>query len=280
MEERVPTFDEVLSPHLPVFREEHRRLMADVRVVLVEPRRPGNIGSVARAVNVTGVGELCLVNPVAWRDTDEARMLAHGSHHILERIVETESLDQALDGVTTVIGTTHRKGRSRGPMMPPRMMADQMVHLLHQGKVAILFGREDQGLYNDEVARCHMAVNVTTATDYPSINLSHAVMVILYETLCGVLANAGGTHDRGCPDYSAVTALADRMAELALRSGIRPLRGRIGMERSLRNLLQRDGITTADMSLLHQFCAQFERYMGGMERGLPPDEARTASLDR
>ncbi len=250
-------FNEHLSPDLPVYTDEHARLLGQLRVVLVEPKTPGNIGATARALTVCGLSRLCLVNPTSWRDDEEAWTFAHGSHEVLNAAQEFDSLDAAVEGCDVVVATTHRMGRGRGPMVPAFQLRERIAAMLADGEVAVIFGREDGGLTNDELARCHMSVHIPTATVFPSLNLSHAAMVVLYEVFIGVLT-AGETHDDGPPSYGAITALSERLAKLAERAGMEPLRGHTGLLRSLRTSLSKKGFTDRDFALAHLLCGQLE----------------------
>lgn len=274
--ERPASFLEVLSPELPRPSPDHLALLDGIRVVLVEPRHPGNIGSVARAMKVTGLSHLYLIRPAPWREGDEAWTLACGSHDVLERAVEVETLGEALEGVTTAIGTTHRMGRARGPLVPPRVLAEHLPRMLKDGPAALVFGREDKGLSNEELARCQMGVHIPTAGSYPSLNLSHAVMVIAHECFWGIIAN-DSAECRDAPGYPAIVALARRIVKLTERTGFEHRRGTVGFERSLRNAIERSDVTERDIALLHLICRHLERYMDALERGSSPHEGRRAA---
>ena len=89
------------------------RPLDQVRIILVEPASPGNIGSVARVLKNTGIRQLVLVNPAPWRNEPETGWMAHGSAEILEAAREVDTLEQAVSGTHFVVGTTHRRGRFR-----------------------------------------------------------------------------------------------------------------------------------------------------------------------
>jgi TrmH family RNA methyltransferase len=164
-------------------------------------------------------------------------------------------------------------------MLPPRKLAEHLPGILRDGDVALVFGREDKGLANDELALCNMGVHIPTAADYPSLNLSHAVMVVAYECFYAVLSVAEPDAENTEPTYPAVAALAERVCGLTERTGFIHRRGRVGFERSLRQTIQRSGINTRDLTLVHLVCRHLERYMGGLERGLTPEEARAAQSE-
>jgi len=268
--DRADSFLEVLSPELPRPTAEQIAPLDRVRVVLVEPRHPGNVGAVGRAMKVAGLSHLVLVRPCSWQESDEAQMLACGSRDVLDSAVEVETLDEAVAGAATVVGTTHRMGRGRGPLVPPRAFAERLPGMLAEGPVALVFGREDKGLSNEELARCQLGIHIPTAGAYPSLNLSQAVTVIAYECLWSMIG--GGKRDRNAPGYRAIAALAERIARLAERTGFRHRRGSVGFQRSLRQAIERSDMTERDLVLVHLVCQQIERHMERLERGLSPDE--------
>ena len=152
-------------------------------VVLVEPRIEGNVGAVARCMANFGLKDLVLVNPCKLADEAEKR-----SMHALEtlhsaRIVET--FEEATDGLDYIIGTSaikteNDKKFTRIPVTP--MEAGEAVSTI-DGRVGLLFGREDFGLLVSELERCDMMVTIPTDPGYPVMNLSHSVAVVLYEML-------------------------------------------------------------------------------------------------
>jgi len=268
--------NDILTPDLPTITGEHRTMLGRIRIVLVEPQHAGNIGSVARAMNVCGITDLWLVNPKPWRESDEPWTLGYASREILDNAREVASVDEAIDGATVIIGTTHRVGRARGPLVTPRTMASEIPGIVANGNVAILFGREDFGLPNDLLERCHMGVHVPTAVDYPSLNLSQAVMVIVYEAFQGIITADYANDLRKRPSYDAVLALAERVATLAEHSGYDHPRGHVGLVRSLRLSIRESDVSLRETQLIHILCKRLERYIANLEKGLDPDTARGA----
>lgn len=153
--------------------------LEDVRVVLVRPLDPKNVGSACRAMKTMGITSLDIVLDGSL-DPGEARRLAHNAEDVLEgaRIL-TDVRDSVRDAVLAV-GTTRRKGRRRKYFhVSPEQMAER-VAALGGGTVAVLFGNEENGLSDAELAACHLAVHIPTAPLLPSLNLSHAVQVVCY----------------------------------------------------------------------------------------------------
>ncbi len=152
------------------------------RIVLVEPLHSGNVGSVARVMKNFGFGELVLLNPC---ELDmRARVMAVHAYDIIENARIEFSLKDAVVGSSVIIGTTGLAGTTenehmRMPALAPRKLKEKLTG--KSGVVSLLFGRESDGLRNDELELCSILVNIPTSPDYPSMNLSHAVAVILYE---------------------------------------------------------------------------------------------------
>ena len=155
--------------------------MTDIRVVLVNPKYEGNIGAVARSMANFGLGELVMVQPCAIGD-DAYRRAKHGSDILDDaRIVETFA--ESLQDCYLVVGTSgiiseNDKNYVRLPISA-RELGERIHH--SDGKVALLFGREDMGLFQEELKRCDVLVTVPSHPDYPILNISHAATVVMYE---------------------------------------------------------------------------------------------------
>jgi len=151
----------------------------NIRVVLVEPATPGNIGATARVLKTTGLSQLALVNPGAW-DTPEARTFAHGAGDILDGSQVFSSLAAVVADCHIVVGTTHRQGRFRTVTSEPHALIAQLAAQAHHRRIALVFGRERDGLWHEELALCQQVLRFPTAVAYPSLNLSHAVLLFTY----------------------------------------------------------------------------------------------------
>ena len=151
-----------------------------LRVILVAPRNPLNIGAAARAMSNFGFFHLRVVNPyeLAFR---EARS-AVGAAPLLTRAEEFKSLAEAVEDCTLVIGTTAVGQRQ---LQHPVRHLDQAARLfgkrLAGGRVALLFGSEKRGLSNEDLSHCHWLLRIPTREDHRSMNLGQAVAVCLYE---------------------------------------------------------------------------------------------------
>ncbi len=158
--------------------------LSQVRIVLVEPTHPGNIGSVARAMKTMGLSQLVLVNPKKFPHY-EATKLAAGAESVLLNAQIVESAEQAIADCTMVIGTSVRDREVTWPTFDPRQTAKLVdSHLLASSdvsNVAVLFGRESSGLTNSEMDLCQSQIRISANSEYSSLNLASAVQIIAYE---------------------------------------------------------------------------------------------------
>jgi len=150
--------------------------------VLVEPKYEGNIGSVARVMKNFGFKELVLVKPPPLGDF--CRAMASHAGDVLNNCKTVDVFEDAVKNSNIIVGTTGITGESgdehiRMPFFTPKELGEK----LHgkKGSVSLVFGREDAGLSNEEIRKCDMIVSIPTCTEYPVMNLSHAVAIILYE---------------------------------------------------------------------------------------------------
>lgn len=186
--------------------------------ILVEPKVAENIGASARAIKTMGFGSLRLVNPCEYL-SGKAQWVAHGSSDILANAEVYDSLDEALEGMDLVIGTTARYrwvkqeyksiGDLKGLIMDKRESA---------ASVAVVFGREESGLTNEELRLCDITTTVPLKNDFPSLNLSQAVMLYAYE-LSDIPVRLEES-ERNDPEIESVRALRERVAAILYLSGI------------------------------------------------------------
>lgn len=155
--------------------------MAMIRVVLVRPMYGGNIGSVCRAMKNMGLSRLVLVAPQETVDWAEARKMAVNAPEVLEARVEAATLADAVAECVQVAGTTGREGVYRLHSQTPREWAPGFLASAAAAPVAVVFGAEDNGLSNEEIALCTQIVRIPSSPDYPSLNLAQAVLICCYE---------------------------------------------------------------------------------------------------
>lgn len=156
--------------------------MAEYRIVLVGPKFPGNVGAVARSMANFGLRDLVLVNPSCELDDDAFRRAKHGSF-ILDNVRIVSTMDEALEDCFLVAGTSGvtTKGDSNYTRIPVPVREFAESCRGYQDKIALVFGREDIGLLQEELERCDVLVWVPTGDEFPILNLSHAATIVMYE---------------------------------------------------------------------------------------------------
>ena len=152
----------------------------NLRIVLVNTSHPGNIGGAARAMKNMGLSRLYLVAPKDF-PAEKAVWRAAGALDILDNAVVVETLDEAIAGCGLVVGTSARERRIPWPLVNPRECGTKAIAEAGEHEVAVLFGREDRGLTNEELHKCHYHVHIPANNEYSSLNLACAVQVIAYE---------------------------------------------------------------------------------------------------
>ena len=153
---------------------------SQIRIVLVETSHSGNIGAVARAMKNMGLAHLCLVNPASFPD-EASYARSAGASDVLDNAMVVSSLDEAISDCVCVMGTSARGRKVPWPVIAPPDAAAKAAEQSSAGPVALVFGRENHGLSNDELQRCHFHIHIPSNPDYSSLNLSMAVQVICYE---------------------------------------------------------------------------------------------------
>lgn len=167
-------------------------------IVLVAPARAENIGAAARAMKTMGFTDLRIVDSVAHLEP-AARWVAHGSGDILDNITTYDTLADALHDISFTVATT---ARSRAKFHYYATPAELVPMLSEKSqwleKAALVFGREDSGLTNDELALADVLTGAPMVADYPSLNLGQAVMVYCYQlaTLIQQPAKSDATADQ------------------------------------------------------------------------------------
>lgn len=155
-------------------------MLDSIRVILIETSHPGNIGSVARAMKTMGLKNLYLVNPIHFPHA-KANELASSAVDILDNAIVVDTLDEALADCHLIVGTSTRSRTIPWPILSPRELAEKVRADSAMMQTAILFGREQSGLTNEELHRCHFHVQIPANPEYSSLNIAAAVQVIAYE---------------------------------------------------------------------------------------------------
>jgi tRNA/rRNA methyltransferase len=203
----------------------------EICFILYKPAVPGNVGAAARALKTMGFSQMRLIAPCDHLG-DEARMLAHGSHDILENAILFDTFEDATSDLDLLVCTT-AKGRTvkhdyHSSRDIRQLLEDKSPQL---EKAGILFGTEKSGLPNQLVLQSDLAMSIPMSTGYPSLNLAQSVMVTAYElSPLNRLSKPGQTLTKSGEGWGALKSQAkELLTEAGIREGT-PLYHRI-MER-------------------------------------------------
>lgn len=249
-------------------RDEHARrvLRERIVVVLVRPLQSGNIGSAARAMKNMGLRRLVIVAPPAF-DIDRARWMAPGAEELLDHARFVPDVGAAVADCRFVVATTARRRHSPWPALEPEALASRCF--APDGPVAVLFGPEDHGLANEEIAHAHALVHIPTDA-HASINVAQAVLLLgqaIYAEARrqGYIPRAEGAGRRGGPKRGAAPSATNPRAPAELGE-LEPLVGEwlsaldlatyllghepLLVQSTLRRLLQRAGLDAGEIAIL------------------------------
>jgi tRNA (cytidine32/uridine32-2'-O)-methyltransferase len=156
--------------------------LAHVRIVMVNTTLPANIGSALRAMKTMGLCKLVLVSPKTYPHPD-IDALAAGATDLIDQIEIVETLEDAIKDCHLVFGTSARSRTIPWPLLDARPAAQKSMHavLNDQQEIAVIFGREDRGLTNEELALANYHVTIPVNSDYGVLNVAQAIQIICYE---------------------------------------------------------------------------------------------------
>ena len=225
-------------------------LLNNIRVVLVSPLYGGNVGSVCRAMGNMGLSDLAIAAPRKI-DTEEAVMMACAAMDILEGLQEFPTLAEAVADCGLVVGTTARLGLYRSHSQSPReLFSSKVLEAAQTGKVALVFGREDNGLSNEELAICTQIVQIPSTPERTSLNLAQAVMICCYELY--VASHMFVPAEEKSPEAPSVMRerMFDLWRETLLEIGFMKDDKADHMMMGLRRILSRGKLTRDDVNIM------------------------------
>ena len=152
-----------------------------LKVVLVEPAGPINVGSVARLCKNFNVHELRLVSPRCNHLEQEAKKMAVRGLNILEKATVYKDLNSAVADCSRILATCGRKEHGEIPLNSNTDALSWALKSEREETIALVFGREDRGLSNEELLKANKVISLNTNENYPSLNLSHAVAIVLHQ---------------------------------------------------------------------------------------------------
>jgi TrmH family RNA methyltransferase len=233
-------------------------------IVLNEPQDIVNIAGTVRAMMNMGLARLRIVRPALY-DAYRVAGIAHGSEWLLERIEFPATLGEAVSDAARIVGTTSRRRTASYVWQHPREAAPELLRFARatEDPVAIVFGREDKGLANEELDLCDRLLVVPTNPDHASLNLAQAVLLIAYELW---LADTDDSplprpkRSSGPPKPHEMEALFDD-AQTALET-IEFFKSRNAptVMRSLRAILRRSDPTAREVRLLRAMAIEVRKF--------------------
>ena len=174
-------------------------MFSNIRIVLVNTSLSANIGSTARAMKTMGLRQLVLVDPRVF-PSSEATALAAGASDVLATANVVATLEEAIADCSLVIGASARSRTIPWPLLDAREAGELARLESERHAVAIVFGREDRGLTNEELHLCQYHVSIPSDEEYGVLNVASAVQVIAYEVrMAHLLAEKGIVSDRAMP---------------------------------------------------------------------------------
>ncbi len=238
-------------------------LPSKLSVVLVEPQGALNIGSVCRAMMNFGFSELRLVNPQVDHLSQEARLMAVKAASVLENAKIFESLEDALAGTVLSFGTTRRFGRYREGLLHPEDAAKRLVPYLCDSSVALVFGREDRGLFTSELDLCQHFITIPTDDNLPSMNLAQAVSLCLYEvSKLKKLPIDGNSGRKKLAKNETLEAMYQHMRQSLLDIGYLDPQNPDHILRTFRRILSRSSLNDRDVRIMRGLFNQIDLYTG------------------
>jgi len=223
--------------------------------VLVSPKASGNVGAAARALKNMGFADLRLVAPRDYDPKAAAAMAVHADD-VLERARIFPDLMTALDDRTLTVGTTCRGGPYRSETRALRDVAPALIAEGDRNRAAIIFGPEDFGLSNLEVAQCQRLITIPTGPDYPSLNLAQAVMVVAYELMIAAGAERPAIVTEEYAPAAAVEEMHRRLADALVATGFLPDDNPDHLMLTLRAMFGRGGIRARELDILNGIARQ------------------------
>jgi tRNA/rRNA methyltransferase len=219
-----------------------------LRVVLVEPEHDGNIGGVARLMENFGIQDLYIVNPAAPID-DEAKAYACHARQLLENAKTVARLDEALEDVSLIAGTTALLPKRSANVLRTAITPEEFsrIALPLTGNVALLLGRESRGLSNAELDRCDLVISIPASRIYRTLNVASAAAILFY-----VLWRVGeGSQHRQIreADEAIKSRLAEVFDQLCDKSLVIPYKRRLA-DRAFRSLLSRATVSAREATLI------------------------------
>jgi len=230
----------------------------NITIVLHQPRHPENIGSVARAMCNMGFSWLVVIDPPDYNRNKILKLATHAASDVVDKTSIYTDLKNALSHFNYVVGATARLGGQRQVVNNPSKLAQKLVPISIENRIAILFGPEDRGLSNDDIRYCHALVNIPTS-EFSSLNLAQAVMIICYEIFIAGLEKNTEFTPRLASRHE-LDGMYDQLKDILVRiSYINPENPDYWINK-LRRFFSRIQLRAKEVSIIRGICRQIDWY--------------------
>jgi tRNA/rRNA methyltransferase len=236
---------------------EFKTKLENISIILNRPKYPGNIGSVARAMKNMGLSTLIVAEKGPFPAEEMKMMSTHFAADIIDNIRYYPEFGDAVADFQYIVGTTARLGSVRGPVMAPREMAEKLVDISQDNRIALVFGSEDRGLTNDDLRYCHGLITIPVSESLKSINLSHAVMIVCYEIFLAGMAKKAVFTPKLAPS-SEIEGMYANVKEVLTEIGFLNPQNPEYFMTHVRRLFSRTHLFSRDVKIIRGICRQID----------------------
>ncbi len=233
--------------------------MKNISIICLRIKGSGNIGSIARAMKNMGVEDLILVNPETDIDKD-TRKMAVAAFDIVEKARIVSKLEDLLPEFNLLVGTSARTGKLRQNIFTPGKFAEEIATKFSDGKIGILFGPEDSGLSKKDLFLCDYIVRIPTVKNFKSLNISQAVLIVLYEIFLiksGIRAFPSGIKSKPSTRGDR-ELLFNHIEDTLLNVGYLHENNPKRIMFTIRQIFSRANLSKRDVQILHGIFSQFD----------------------
>ncbi len=232
--------------------------LKNLSIVLHRTRYPENIGAAARAMRNMGIKQLVVVDPQNCDLTKICKMATHAASDVVEQMEVYDTLKQALADFNFVVGTSARLGGQRKVVSFPAKLAQKLISISSQNRIAIVFGPEDRGLTNVDIRFCDILVNIPTA-EFSSLNLAQAVMIVCYE-LFGYSRDKPGAFVPHLASKHELAAMYEQLTDVLMRISFINRDNPDYFMNNLRHFFSRMQLRAKEVRIVRGICRQINWY--------------------
>lgn len=242
------------------------KFLENVYIILLYPKRSGNVGSIARVMKNFCLTKLRVVSKRRILSTFETKKMAVHAYDVIKNAETFNSLDKAISDLSVVIGATG-KFHKDAPTEIDTNFFNKFLSLSEKNKVGILFGPEDRGLSNEELAMCSYTLTLPANPDYPSLNLSHAVGIVAWELFKNIESERP-KKIRKLVTKENMERLYERMQDVYTEIGFLDKINPARIMKALRSMYDRVEISDRELRILLGILKQTKWYIEYLKKGV------------